>query len=100
VIVSFASSLGATPAFWPRVCASVTALRPACARLTDLNKVLKAKVRLPLHPAPGAVLVPFVINLPMGLTKMKTPPSTAHCSACRVGTVYVNAGTQLPQLEL
>ena len=103
VIVSFASSLGATLAFL----AARFVLRDSIearfgARLAEFNKGVEKEGAFYLFTLRLVPLVPFfVINLLMGLTKMKTLTFYAVSQlGMLAGTaVYVNAGTQLAQLD-
>jgi pyruvate/2-oxoglutarate dehydrogenase complex dihydrolipoamide dehydrogenase (E3) component/uncharacterized membrane protein YdjX (TVP38/TMEM64 family) len=103
LIVSFASSLGATLAFL----AARFALRDSIEarfgqRLTEFNRGIEKQGALYLFTLRLVPLVPFfVINLLMGLTPMKT---LTYYGVSQIGMlagtlVYVNAGTQLAQLE-
>ncbi len=103
VIVSFASSLGATLAFL----AARFVLRDSIearfgARLTEFNKGVEKEGAFYLFTLRLVPLVPFfVINLLMGLTKMKTLTfyGVSQLGMLAGTAVYVNAGTQLAQLE-
>jgi pyruvate/2-oxoglutarate dehydrogenase complex dihydrolipoamide dehydrogenase (E3) component/uncharacterized membrane protein YdjX (TVP38/TMEM64 family) len=103
LIVSFASSLGATLAFL----AARFVLRDSIEarfgnRLSEFNKGIEKEGAFYLFTLRLVPLVPFfVINLLMGLTKMKTLTFYAVSQlGMLAGTaVYVNAGTQLAQID-
>ncbi len=103
VIVSFASSLGATLAFL----AARFVLRDSIEarfgnRLAEFNKGIEKEGAFYLFTLRLVPLVPFfVINLLMGLTKMKTLTfyGVSQLGMLAGTAVYVNAGTQLAQLE-
>ena len=103
VIVSFASSIGATLAFL----VSRYVLRDSIqakfgARLVDINKGIEKDGAFYLFTLRLVPLIPFfVINLVMGLTRMKTGVFyLASQIGMLAGTiVYVNAGTQLARIE-
>ena len=103
LIVSFASSLGATLAFL----ASRFVLREWVQvhfgqRLADLHAGVDKEGAFYLFSLRMIPVVPFVlINLLMGLTRMKTSTFYAVSQiGMLAGTaVYVNAGTQLAQLD-
>jgi pyruvate/2-oxoglutarate dehydrogenase complex dihydrolipoamide dehydrogenase (E3) component/uncharacterized membrane protein YdjX (TVP38/TMEM64 family) len=103
VIVSFASSIGATLAFL----VSRFVLRSSIEdkfgnRLAEINKGIQKDGAFYLFTLRLIPVVPFfVINLVMGLTKMK---ARTFYWVSQVGMfagtlVYVNAGTQLGKLE-
>lgn len=103
VIVSFASSIGATLAFL----ASRYVLRDSVqakfgSRLADIDKGIAKDGAFYLVTLRLVPLIPFfVINLVMGLTKMK---AATFYLASQVGmlagtVVYVNAGTQLARID-
>jgi len=103
LIVSFASSIGATLAFL----AARFLLRDSLekrfnARLAEFNRGLISEGALYLFTLRLVPLVPFfVINLLMGLTQMRT---WRYYWVSQLGmlagtAVYVNAGTQLAQLD-
>jgi pyruvate/2-oxoglutarate dehydrogenase complex dihydrolipoamide dehydrogenase (E3) component/uncharacterized membrane protein YdjX (TVP38/TMEM64 family) len=103
VIVSFASSIGATLAFL----AARFVLRDSVqgrfgARLAEIDKGVEKEGAFYLFTLRLVPLVPFfVVNLLMGLTKMKT--GTYYWVSqlgMLLGTVaYVNAGTQLAKID-
>ena len=103
VMVSFASSLGATLAFL----AARFVLRDSIEarfgnRLAEFNKGIEKEGAFYLFTLRLVPLVPFfVINLLMGLTKMKTLTfyGVSQLGMLAGTAVYVNAGTQLAQLE-
>lgn len=103
VIVSFASSIGATLAFL----VSRYLLRGAVEarfgqRLAEVNRGVEKDGAFYLFTLRLIPVVPFfVINLAMGLTRMKTGVFYAVSQVGMLaGTlVYVNAGTQLAQIE-
>jgi pyruvate/2-oxoglutarate dehydrogenase complex dihydrolipoamide dehydrogenase (E3) component/uncharacterized membrane protein YdjX (TVP38/TMEM64 family) len=103
LIVSFASSIGATLAFL----AARFLLRDSLekrfnARLAEFNRGLISEGALYLFTLRLVPLVPFfVLNLLMGLTQMRT---WRYYWVSQLGmlagtAVYVNAGTQLAQLD-
>lgn len=103
VLVSFASSLGATLAFL----SSRYLLRDAVqhrfgARLVDVNAGVERDGAFYLFSLRLVPLVPFfVVNLVMGLTRMR---ATAFYLVSQLGMlagtlVYVNAGTQLSRID-
>jgi pyruvate/2-oxoglutarate dehydrogenase complex dihydrolipoamide dehydrogenase (E3) component/uncharacterized membrane protein YdjX (TVP38/TMEM64 family) len=103
LIVSFASTLGATLAFW----ASRFVLRDWVEarfgqRLADIHTGVEKEGAFYLFSLRLIPVVPFVlINLLMGLTRMKT---WTYYWVSQLGmlagtAVYVNAGTQLGQLD-
>ena len=103
LIVSFASSLGATLAFL----AARFLLRDSLearfnTRLAEFNRGVESEGALYLFTLRLVPLVPFfVINLLMGLTQMRT---WRYYWVSQLGmlagtAVYVNAGTQLAQLD-
>jgi pyruvate/2-oxoglutarate dehydrogenase complex dihydrolipoamide dehydrogenase (E3) component/uncharacterized membrane protein YdjX (TVP38/TMEM64 family) len=103
VVVSFASTVGATLAFL----VSRFVLRDSIEakfskRLTDINKGVEREGAFYLFTLRLVPLVPFfVINLVMGLTKMKTLTFywVSQLGMLLGTAVYVNAGTQLAQIE-
>lgn len=103
LLVSFASSLGATLAFL----VSRFVLRDSIEakfgnRLAEINRGVEKDGTFYLFTLRLIPVVPFfVINLVMGLTKMKTLTFyTVSQIGMLAGTlVYVNAGTQLAQID-
>jgi pyruvate/2-oxoglutarate dehydrogenase complex dihydrolipoamide dehydrogenase (E3) component/uncharacterized membrane protein YdjX (TVP38/TMEM64 family) len=103
VIVSFASSIGATLAFLvSRFVLRSTVEDKFGKRLTEINRGVEKDGAFYLFTLRLIPVVPFfVINLLMGLTKMK---ARTFYWVSQVGMlagtlVYVNAGTQLAQIE-
>ena len=103
LIVSFASTLGATLAFW----VSRFVLRDWVEarfgqHLADINAGVNREGAFYLFSLRLIPAVPFfLINLLMGLTRMKT---WTYCWVSQLGMLagtaaYVNAGTQLGQLD-
>ncbi len=103
VLVSFASSIGATLAFLAaRFVIGDTVQKKYGARLAEINKGIERDGAFYLFTLRLVPLVPFfVINLLMGLTKMKA--STFYWVSqvgMLLGTaVFVNAGTQLAKID-
>jgi len=103
VIVSFASSIGATLAFL----ASRHVLREAVqsrfgARLAEIDKGVASEGAFYLFTLRLVPVVPFfVINLALGLTKMKAATFywVSQIGMLAGTLVYVNAGTQLARIE-
>jgi pyruvate/2-oxoglutarate dehydrogenase complex dihydrolipoamide dehydrogenase (E3) component/uncharacterized membrane protein YdjX (TVP38/TMEM64 family) len=103
VLVSFASSIGATLAFL----ASRYVLRDGVQsrfanRLADIDRGVEKEGAFYLFTLRLVPLVPFfVINLVMGLTKMKalTFYWVSQLGMFAGTVVYVNAGTQLAKIE-
>jgi pyruvate/2-oxoglutarate dehydrogenase complex dihydrolipoamide dehydrogenase (E3) component/uncharacterized membrane protein YdjX (TVP38/TMEM64 family) len=103
VLVSFAAPIGATLAFF----ASRYVLRDSVqskfgARLADIDKGVEKEGALYLFTLRLVPLVPFfVINLLMGLTKMKawTFYWVSQLGMLAGTIVYVNAGTQLAKIS-
>ena len=103
LIVSFASSIGATLAFLAaRFVLGETVQNKFGARLAEINKGVEKEGGFYLFTLRLVPLVPFfVINLAMGLTKMKT---WTYYWVSQVGMfagtlVFVNAGTQLAKID-
>ncbi|MDP2023597.1 MAG: FAD-dependent oxidoreductase, partial [Hydrogenophaga sp.] len=103
LIVSFASSIGATLAFLTaRFLLRDSVQARFGQRLADMDKGIQKDGAFYLFTLRLIPVVPFfVINLLMGLTKMKT---WTYYWVSQLGmlagtAVYVNAGTQLGQLE-
>ena len=103
LIISFASSIGATLAFL----AARLVLRDSLqarfgARLAEFNRGVEKEGAFYLFTLRLVPLVPFfVINLLMGLTQMKTRTYywVSQLGMLAGTLVYVNAGTQLAQLH-
>ena len=103
LIVSFAASLGATLAFLAaRFVLGESVQSKFGNRLGEINKGIEKEGAFYLFTLRLVPLVPFfVINLVMGLTKMKT---WTFYWVSQVGmllgtAVYVNAGTQLAKID-
>ncbi|KNZ32427.1 MAG: pyridine nucleotide-disulfide oxidoreductase [Methylibium sp. NZG] len=103
VIVSFASSIGATLAFLASRYVLGDSVRARFAqRLAEIDKGVAKDGAFYLFTLRLVPLVPFfVINLVMGLTRIKTG---VYYFASQLGmlagtVVYVNAGTQLAQID-
>ncbi len=103
IIVSFAASLGATLAFLAaRFVLGESVQSKFGNRLGEINKGIEKEGAFYLFTLRLVPLVPFfVINLVMGLTKMKT---WTFYWVSQVGmllgtAVYVNAGTQLAKID-
>ena len=103
VIVSFASSIGATVSFLAaRFLLGETVQNKFGARLAEINKGVEKEGGFYLFTLRLVPLVPFfVINLAMGLTKIKT---WTFYWVSQVGMflgtiVFVNAGTQLAKID-
>ena len=103
VIVSFASSLGATLAFLMSRFVLRSSIESKFGnRLEEINKGMAKDGAFYLFTLRLIPVVPFfVINLVMGLTQMKARTFYAVSQlGMLAGTlVYVNAGTQLGQIE-
>ena len=103
LIVSFAASIGATLAFLAaRFVLGESVQNKFGARMAEINKGVEKEGAFYLFTLRLVPLVPFfVINLVMGLTKMKT---WTFYWVSQVGMllgtmVYVNAGTQLAKID-
>ena len=103
LIVSFAASIGATLAFLAaRFVLGETVQNKFGNRMAEINKGVEKEGAFYLFTLRLVPLVPFfVINLVMGLTKMKT---WTFYWVSQVGmllgtAVYVNAGTQLAKID-
>ena len=103
VIVSFASSVGATLAFLMSRFVLRSSIESKFGnRLTEINKGIEKDGAFYLFTLRLIPVVPFfVINLVMGLTKMK---ARTFYWVSQIGMfagtiVYVNAGTQIAQIE-
>jgi pyruvate/2-oxoglutarate dehydrogenase complex dihydrolipoamide dehydrogenase (E3) component/uncharacterized membrane protein YdjX (TVP38/TMEM64 family) len=103
VIVSFASSLGATLAFlMARFVLRDSVNARFGARLADVDRGVARDGALYLFTLRLVPLFPFfVINLLMGLTKMKTGTFywVSQIGMLAGTIVYVNAGTQLAMID-
>ena len=103
VIVSFASSIGATLAFLvSRYVLRDSVQSRFASRLTEINKGIEKDGAFYLFTLRLVPLIPFfVINLVMGLTRMKAGVFyLASQLGMLAGTlVYVNAGTQLAKID-
>jgi pyruvate/2-oxoglutarate dehydrogenase complex dihydrolipoamide dehydrogenase (E3) component/uncharacterized membrane protein YdjX (TVP38/TMEM64 family) len=103
IIVSFASSIGATIAFLAaRFILGESVQKKFGQRMAEINKGVEKEGAFYLFTLRLVPLVPFfVINLLMGLTKMKT---LTFYWVSQVGMllgtiVFVNAGTQLAKID-
>jgi pyruvate/2-oxoglutarate dehydrogenase complex dihydrolipoamide dehydrogenase (E3) component/uncharacterized membrane protein YdjX (TVP38/TMEM64 family) len=103
LIVSFASTIGATLAFWASRCWLRDWVETRFGhRLADIHAGVAKDGAFYLFTLRLIPVLPFfLINLLMGLTRMKT---WTYYWVSQVGmlagtAVYVNAGTQLAQLE-
>ena len=103
LIVSFAASVGATLAFLAaRFILGESVQAKFGNRLAEINKGIEKEGAFYLFTLRLVPLVPFfIINLVMGLTKMKT---LTFYWVSQVGmllgtAVYVNAGTQLAKID-
>ncbi len=103
IVVSFASSIGATCSFLAaRYVLGESVQAKFGQRMADINKGVEKEGAFYLFTLRLVPLVPFfVVNLLMGLTKMKT---LTFYWVSQVGMflgtiVYVNAGTQLAQID-
>ena len=103
IIVSFASSIGATLAFLvSRYVLRDTVQGKFGSRLVEINKGIEKDGAFYLFTLRLVPLLPFfVINLVMGLTRMK---AGVFYIASQIGMlagtiVYVNAGTQLAKID-
>ena len=103
LLVSFASTLGATVSFLvARFVLRATVQERFGARLQDINRGVEREGALYLFSLRLVPLVPFfVINLAMGLTSMRTRTFywVSQLGMLAGTAVYVNAGTQLGQLQ-
>lgn len=103
LIVSFASSTGATLAFlMSRFVLGSSVESKFGNRLAEINKGIEKDGAFYLFTLRLIPLVPFfVINLVMGLTKMKARTFywVSQLGMFAGTLVYVNAGTQLAQIE-
>jgi pyruvate/2-oxoglutarate dehydrogenase complex dihydrolipoamide dehydrogenase (E3) component/uncharacterized membrane protein YdjX (TVP38/TMEM64 family) len=103
IIVSFASSIGATIAFLAaRFILGESVQKKFGQRMAEINKGVEKEGAFYLFTLRLVPLVPFfVINLLMGLTKMKTLTFYLVSQiGMLLGTiVFVNAGTQLAKID-
>jgi pyruvate/2-oxoglutarate dehydrogenase complex dihydrolipoamide dehydrogenase (E3) component/uncharacterized membrane protein YdjX (TVP38/TMEM64 family) len=103
VIVSFASTIGATLAFLAaRFLLGQSVQSKFGARMAEINKGVEKDGAFYLFTLRLVPLVPFfVVNLLMGLTKMKTWTfAWVSQLGMLLGTaVYVNAGTELAKID-
>jgi uncharacterized membrane protein YdjX (TVP38/TMEM64 family) len=103
IIVSFASSIGATIAFLAaRFILGESVQKKFGQRMAEINKGVEKEGAFYLFTLRLVPLVPFfVINLLMGLTKMKTLTFYwVSQIGMLLGTiVFVNAGTQLAKID-
>ncbi|QCB46589.1 bifunctional TVP38/TMEM64 family protein/FAD-dependent oxidoreductase [Hydrogenophaga sp. PAMC20947] len=103
VIVSFASSMGATLAFLMSRFVLRSSIESKFGnRLAEINKGIEKDGAFYLFTLRLIPLVPFfVINLVMGLTKMKARTFywVSQIGMLAGTIVYVNAGTQLAQID-
>ena len=103
LIVSFASCIGATLAFLAaRFVLRDSVQNRFSQRLTEINKGIEKDGAFYLFTLRLVPLVPFfVINLVMGLTRMKTWTFywVSQLGMLAGTAVYVNAGTQLGKIE-
>jgi pyruvate/2-oxoglutarate dehydrogenase complex dihydrolipoamide dehydrogenase (E3) component/uncharacterized membrane protein YdjX (TVP38/TMEM64 family) len=103
IVVSFASTIGATLAFLAsRFALGESVQKKFGSRMAEINKGMEKEGAFYLFTLRLVPLVPFfVINLLMGLTKMKT---WTFFWVSQVGmllgtAVFVNAGTQLARID-
>ena len=103
IVVSFASTVGATLAFLAaRFALGESVQKKFGARMAEINKGVEKEGAFYLFTLRLVPLVPFfVINLLMGLTKMKT---WTFFWVSQIGmllgtAVFVNAGTQLAKID-
>jgi pyruvate/2-oxoglutarate dehydrogenase complex dihydrolipoamide dehydrogenase (E3) component/uncharacterized membrane protein YdjX (TVP38/TMEM64 family) len=103
LIVSFASSIGATLAFLvSRFVLGSTVQAKFGKRLAEINRGVEKEGALYLFTLRLIPVVPFfLVNLLMGLTKMKARTFywVSQIGMLAGTVVYVNAGTQLAQIE-
>ncbi len=103
IVVSFASTIGATLAFLAaRFALGESVQKKFGARMAEINKGVEKEGAFYLFTLRLVPLVPFfVINLLMGLTKMRT---WTFFWVSQIGmllgtAVFVNAGTQLAKID-
>jgi pyruvate/2-oxoglutarate dehydrogenase complex dihydrolipoamide dehydrogenase (E3) component/uncharacterized membrane protein YdjX (TVP38/TMEM64 family) len=103
IVVSFASTIGATLAFLAsRFALSESVQKKFGARMAEINKGVEKEGAFYLFTLRLVPLVPFfVINLLMGLTKMKTWTFfwVSQLGMLLGTAVFVNAGTQLAKID-
>ena len=103
VLVSFASSIGATLAFLvARFLLRESIQKKFAQKLQEINKGIDREGWIYLFTMRLIPAIPFfVINVVMGLTRMKIPTFflVSQIGMLPGTIVYVNAGTQLGQLE-
>jgi pyruvate/2-oxoglutarate dehydrogenase complex dihydrolipoamide dehydrogenase (E3) component/uncharacterized membrane protein YdjX (TVP38/TMEM64 family) len=103
IIVSFASSIGATLAFLAsRFVLGESVQQKFGQRMAEINKGVEKEGAFYLFTLRLVPLVPFfVINLLMGLTKMKTLTFywVSQLGMLLGTAVFVNAGTQLAKID-
>jgi pyruvate/2-oxoglutarate dehydrogenase complex dihydrolipoamide dehydrogenase (E3) component/uncharacterized membrane protein YdjX (TVP38/TMEM64 family) len=103
IVVSFASTIGATLAFLAaRFALGESVQKKFGARMSEINKGVEKEGAFYLFTLRLVPLVPFfVINLLMGLTKMKTWTFfwVSQLGMLLGTAVFVNAGTQLAKID-
>jgi pyruvate/2-oxoglutarate dehydrogenase complex dihydrolipoamide dehydrogenase (E3) component/uncharacterized membrane protein YdjX (TVP38/TMEM64 family) len=103
IVVSFASTIGATLAFLAaRFALGESVQKKFGSRMAEINKGVEKEGAFYLFTLRLVPLVPFfVINLLMGLTKMKTWTFywVSQLGMLLGTAVFVNAGTQLAKIE-
>lgn len=103
LLVSFASSIGATLAFWvSRYCLKESVERRFPARLQTINAGLAKEGLLYLLTLRLIPLFPFfLVNILMGLTQIRSRTYywVSQLGMLPAALIYVNAGTQLSQIR-
>ncbi len=103
IVVSFASTIGATLAFLAaRFALGESVQKKFGSRMAEINKGVEKEGAFYLFTLRLVPLVPFfVINLLMGLTKMKTWTFfwVSQLGMLLGTAVFVNAGTQLAKID-
>jgi pyruvate/2-oxoglutarate dehydrogenase complex dihydrolipoamide dehydrogenase (E3) component/uncharacterized membrane protein YdjX (TVP38/TMEM64 family) len=103
VLVSFASSLGATMSFWvARYALRDWVTERFGKRLAETNRGIEREGAFYLFTLRLLPVVPFfIINLAMGLTSLKARTFywVSQLGMLAGTAIYVNAGTQLAQLQ-
>lgn len=103
LLVSFASSIGATLAFWvSRYCLKESVERRFPARLQTINSGLAKEGLLYLLTLRLIPLFPFfLVNILMGLTQIRSRTYywVSQLGMLPAALIYVNAGTQLSQIR-